>query len=69
MMCIISIENGEVTGWLMGQDTYDLRRQVENLMMFGGNDKLQQLMNDLYVMEHPGPGKHQLSAGHVLLVS
>ena len=67
MVCLLTITNGEPTGWIIGGDLHDLRRQVEAVVPFDA--RLAPLPAELYRMEHTPPGKHRLSTGHFLLVS
>lgn len=65
MMTIIKIENGEITGWLIGTDTHDLRRQCDA----NWESDVRDLAQILYQMEFPSTGKHDLGNGFTLLVS
>lgn len=61
MICIIKTQDGEITGWIIGADTHDLRRKAE-----GAGEH--QLAAILYSMEFPPPGKHILTDKHTMLV-
>lgn len=57
-MCLIKIQNGQITGWILGTDVHDLRRKAP--------DEATAAM--LYRMEFPPTGKHDLGDGYFLLV-
>lgn len=54
-------EQGEITGWMMGSDTHELRRRAEAAMDH-------ELAEMLYRMEFPPLGKTVLSPGLTMLV-
>lgn len=68
MICILELEKFPtgaergITGWLIGTDTHDVRRQAE------AHNQLW-LANILYAMDFVQPGKHVLASGHIMLVS
>lgn len=64
MNAIIHIQNGEIAGWIIGQDNHDLRRQLSS----SHDHELRQLAQVLYRLENPPPGKHDLGVGYWLLV-
>ncbi len=62
MICILKIENGEPTGWIIATDVDDARRQA-----YGAGEG--ELANLLYTVYDVAPGKHELPTGHTMLVS
>ena len=58
MMCIVRLNNGEITGWMIGTDPHDLRRSCAD----------PSLAEKLYRLEFPARGKHDLGDGEWLLV-
>jgi hypothetical protein len=69
MMCILDLTEGEVTGWIIGADTHDLRRQVDAIRWNDPTGRLNALAAHLYLTEFAAPGKHILPTGHFLLVT
>ena len=67
VVCLLSMTDGEPTGWIIAADLHDLRRQVEAVVPFDA--RLAPLPAELYRMEYAQPGKHRLSTGYFLLVS
>lgn len=61
MICILKMVGGEITGWIIAQDTHDARRRAQS-----AGDV--QLASDLYRIEFPAPGKTKLPCGHWMLV-
>ena len=66
MMCVLKMDGGEITNWLIGSDTYDLRRQAEVIMR---DMDTEHLVEELARLDLLPVGKHQLNSGHTLLVS
>ena len=57
MLCVLKIENGEITGWIIAPDLEDARHQADAAW---DHD----LAAALYRMEFtPPPGKHVLIGG------
>lgn len=65
MNAIIHLQDGQIVGWLMGQDNHDLRRQLANM----DDPSFRQIAQILYRMEYPRQGKHDLGEGYWLLVA
>lgn len=63
MICILEIdEHKEIKGWIIATDLQDARRQLP----FDDRD-LAAVLSRMEV--EPPTGKHQLSTGHLMLVS
>ena len=59
MMCLVRLADGEITGWLIGTDIYDLRQKAQDRetgALLSGAD-------------FPEAGKHDLGNGYWLLVT
>jgi len=62
MICILKMQGGEITGWIIANDIPDARRYAEAALQ--GD-----LAGQLYRMEFtPTQGKHELPGGYVMLV-
>lgn len=72
MICILKIKRPEtfvapsvltdIAGWIIATDVHDARHQAQ--LAFEA-----ELAAELYRWEFPTPGKHQLTTGHIMLVS
>ncbi len=69
MMCLVDFADGEISGWIIGTDAHDVRRQVEANSWSDDTGRLQRVAGELYVREFFPPGRHELPTGHSLLVS
>ncbi len=62
MICILKHDlTGQLTGWMMGQDTHELRRRAQSLGEAA-------LAEKLYRIEFPAVGKRDLGNGYTMLV-
>lgn len=68
-MVLIRIENGDIKGWVEGSDTHEVRRNLESIFDYEDEYGRQQCIQQLYQMEFPKSGKHDLGNGYLLLVS
>lgn len=72
MICILKVKRVDsflapsalldIAGWIIATDVHDARHQAQ--MAFEAD-----LAAELYRWEWPTPGKHQLTTGHIMLVS
>lgn len=65
MMTLLKIEDNTPTGWMVGSDTHDLRRQC----MCHDEQWIRDLAGVLYQIEYPEPGRHKITPDVWLLVS
>lgn len=70
MMCLLSIENGQPTGWVIATDADELRRECESRgRFFESNDTMRSVAEWLYVNSYGlQRGRHDLPGGLILLV-
>jgi len=70
MMCLLDVADGEIRGWLMGVDSYDMRRKVDATLGTGGDWRATHIAEWFY--RHDSlflrPGRYDLPHGFLLLV-
>lgn len=64
MVCLLSIENGEIKGWILADDIDDARRQAQ----MAGRTELATLLYRMPSFPPPPPGKYNLPTGEILLI-
>jgi len=68
-MVLLKIDNGQLKGWIEGSNTHEIRRNLESIIDYNDNFGRQQCIQQLYQMDFPSQGKHDLGNGYCLLVS
>ena len=64
MIAILEFKDGEVDGWILARDYLDAARQAHDI----GRHDLAAVLYEIGPYG-PGPGRHSLRTGHLLLVS